>query len=825
MDSPGGSASLVQEDGSRKKPHRARVACTRCRSQKLRCDGLIPCSRCIRANVPCADPLERTRRRLSSRDEHAHTLLRLSSATAQTKPAHGQISPVPESNGREVPIDPRFVRRLQADLKGVVSRLEAVEARVGIAFNADPLSAGGDHDQPPLRSASMHESVRAPFTDMMEKGADESNLPSRGSSPELVQPYQSATVNGNDPRQPADSGIEDRSELDTVRIELARVQRASEKAPASAYLAADLRAADPISRGLISNDLAAWLLDWFLEHCHPFLPVLDAGASNKIARMREESPFLLTVILAIGLRFDALRTCRLAEAGGTTGLSDSLTQMTEVLLGQTLLRSRFRLSDVQAVLFLHAWGLRPIGQGSDPWILSGHAFRLAKRLGVEKTVTSSHSFGRDFLSSRRTWLLLCASDCFPSLGFGRPFSPKENLDLCAHIIASLKQDHLFKGIDIGPDAFVAAQGELAQISRRLLDWVADASSQLNFRSNKTHEADDSSWIDVDSIWTRYQELSQSLQMCEAQWDEGLQSPVANASAALYRWHVRLCLPSFALRLNDIADRTSIARSRAQDLASGRETGSKASRFRSIYHQAILRSSEAIVRLHAQDEEGMLTYVPDYLVMALAQACSARIGLLESGLGPDKSQRRRAAGGERGTGRQTGGEKRETELVASALASLDRLATQGVSLARYLSAKVVDAAKKARLAIPQRSDFRHRKAAATEVEATKPAKRPRRNARPCAGERGADSGSVNNAIINDGPSWAAAGETSGQHMDPYISPAASSLQDLLEVRWPEADDLDLWFDADDPLRLLFGENADLLAPGAFDLNMDLVASDS
>ncbi len=37
--------------------------------------------------------------------------------------------------------------------------------------------------------------------------------------------------------------------------------------------------------------------------------------------------------------------------------------------------------------------------------------------------------------------------------------------------------------------------------------------------------------------------------------------------------------------------------------------------------------------------------------------------------------------------------------------------------------------------------------------------------------------------------------------------------------------DLWFDADDPLRLLFGENADLLAPGAFDLNMDLVASDS
>ncbi len=88
--------------------------------------------------------------------------------------------------------------------------------------------------------------------------------------------------------------------------------------------------------------------------------------------------------------------------------------MTENLLGQTLLRSRFRLSDVQAVLYLHAWGLRPIGQGSDPWILSGHAFRLAKRLGVEKTVTSSHSFGKEFLSSRRTWLLLCASDCFPS---------------------------------------------------------------------------------------------------------------------------------------------------------------------------------------------------------------------------------------------------------------------------------------------------------------------------------------------------------------------------------------------------------------------------
>ncbi len=47
-------------------------------------------------------------------------------------------------------------------------------------------------------------------------------------------------------------------------------------------------------------------------------------------------------------------------------------------------------------------------------------------------------------------------------------------------------------------------------------------------------------------------------------------------------------------------------------------------------------------------------MPDYLVMALAQACSARIGLLEGGTieggtSPDKSRRRKAAKGERGTG--------------------------------------------------------------------------------------------------------------------------------------------------------------------------------
>ncbi|TKY85301.1 hypothetical protein EX895_005463 [Sporisorium graminicola] len=569
---------------------------------------------------------------------------------------------------------------------------------------------------------------------------------------------------------------------------------------------------DPISKGYLSSEAASWLVSWFLQHCHPFLPFLNTEEQKDIAHMQAQQPFLLTTMLAISARFGALSRCPNLPTCIDSQLQERLTQLAETLLGQTLTSSRFNLSDVHAVLFLHAWGLRPLGSGSDSWILSGHAFRLAKRLGIDKTVSSLHENDSQTLAIRRTWLLLCSSDCFPSLGFGRPFSPKENLDLCADIIQRLKHRHLVCGIDIGPDAFVAAQGELAQISRRLLEWVADAASRLRDRNSRVRVAHEQFWTDTESIWHRYRDLNQQLQTCDAQWNEALRSTTERQCAALYRWHVRLCLPSFALRLNDIAagSLVSDSASTSNDRRSSQSRDAEASRYRSIYQQDILCSSEAIVKLHANDTQSTFAYVPDYLVMALAQACVAHTGLVAANSPQDSALRKQAS-----------------ELVSDTLLSLERLAAQGASLARYLSVKVASIAKKTRL-ITSTGDGEAQGHGNGGPRSFK-RRRARREGSQDGSSQCRTAPSAATLQIGHGATSQPRNEAAHHTSDTQFSPGSSSLQELLDAAWPEAENMDqiaqTWFNVDDPLRLLFGEDIEMLPTHVLGTDSDFATWDT
>jgi hypothetical protein len=66
-----------------------------------------------------------------------------------------------------------------------------------------------------------------------------------------------------------------------------------------------------------------------------------------------------------------------------------LANLAETHLAQTLLRKQHALSDVQTILLLAAWGLHSGGRGPDAWVVTGHAARVARRLGVHRILAQA----------------------------------------------------------------------------------------------------------------------------------------------------------------------------------------------------------------------------------------------------------------------------------------------------------------------------------------------------------------------------------------------------------------------------------------------------
>jgi hypothetical protein len=64
----------------------------------------------------------------------------------------------------------------------------------------------------------------------------------------------------------------------------------------------------------------------------------------------------------------------------------TLAEIAESHLAHTLLRKKHTLADVQAILLLAAWGLQSGGKGPDAWVLTGHAARVSRRLGIHRAV-------------------------------------------------------------------------------------------------------------------------------------------------------------------------------------------------------------------------------------------------------------------------------------------------------------------------------------------------------------------------------------------------------------------------------------------------------
>ena len=83
-----------------------------------------------------------------------------------------------------------------------------------------------------------------------------------------------------------------------------------------------------------------------------------------------------------------------------------LANLAEMHLSYTVLSKKLALSDVQAILLLAAWGLQPDGGGPDAWIVTGHAARCARRLGVYKVLGHATESAKHMQKGSEEWLKL-----------------------------------------------------------------------------------------------------------------------------------------------------------------------------------------------------------------------------------------------------------------------------------------------------------------------------------------------------------------------------------------------------------------------------------
>jgi hypothetical protein len=164
---------------------------------------------------------------------------------------------------------------------------------------------------------------------------------------------------------------------------------------------------DPVNTGLVDLPMAETLFSFFIDHCHPFLPIVNVALDDAFTTIRQ-SPPLISAMIAIAARFYVRFTSRSMTTYPILdpGIPQRLANLAETHLGQTLLRKQHALSDVQAILLLAAWGLQSGGRGPDAWIVTGHAARVARRLGVHKVLAGAAETARVTQPGTEEWLKL-----------------------------------------------------------------------------------------------------------------------------------------------------------------------------------------------------------------------------------------------------------------------------------------------------------------------------------------------------------------------------------------------------------------------------------
>ena len=125
----------------------------------------------------------------------------------------------------------------------------------------------------------------------------------------------------------------------------------------------------------------------FFALCLPVYPVLPLKHKDDFDGVRQRSPFLFAIILAIACRTYRKHTesnPRSDRPALSISAIDEISRMAHAHLGASMFRKQHQVADVQAILLLSMFVLTGLGQSPDQWMLSGHCCRVGYRIGLDK---------------------------------------------------------------------------------------------------------------------------------------------------------------------------------------------------------------------------------------------------------------------------------------------------------------------------------------------------------------------------------------------------------------------------------------------------------
>ncbi|WVN86579.1 uncharacterized protein L203_101746 [Cryptococcus depauperatus CBS 7841] len=594
-----------EEAGDNPQPRRAAQACLRCRKQKLKCIGGWPCNRCTKSKNVCdfgrpgMGPPPKLQGDSASSEANAR-LEQLESNVANLLAglAGGNAGSFPNNEMLHT-FDP--VRR-RDDMRGgncglsfrgsdngewnsnfsPPTHVRPIESSQGVGHSTS-INTARSSDDPThhvrftsLPHRTFHQRVypRSNFS-----SNDIGPSPASGSQPESVgngsikknsqgkrqgAERKMTTATGADldeaPFEPLvlQSGLWENREASRRNSSQLSLSSQSRDDPApKAYDGRMIRGCDdPINTDIIDLAMAENLFKFFIDHCHLFLPIVNIALDDTFNTIRQ-SPFLISAMIAVAARFYIKYASRKTEALPflDPSVPPRLANLAEAHLVNTLLRKQHALSDVQAVMILAAWGLQSGGGGPDAWIVTGHAARIARRLGVHKVLGQAAEVARTnpvgseefkklevLMPQWRTWLCWFCFDGFLSLSFGRPQSTQfETVDETGFLETRLHQvlphPGTISSLSLHSDVYVAGQVQLTQIGLDLINW---GEMTAMFRDKEI------------TVKTMFVELNTKLDNWSKLWVYA-GSPYSlylGSSARIARLqgdYMRLCINSFALK--------------------------------------------------------------------------------------------------------------------------------------------------------------------------------------------------------------------------------------------------------------------------------------
>ncbi|KAJ3373850.1 hypothetical protein GGF31_008735 [Allomyces arbusculus] len=379
----GAASASSTGDAPRPRPPRIALACDPCRSRKVKCDGQQPCASCRRSSYPCTY-LSPPKRRLAK----AAAARKLATTTAVSA-----LAPASASTGATAP---------------------AFNARRAIGHAgpnaAAPASAPSSTTSAAQLAAAAAVAHLAQLVDPPDDGSDRATLvvsmdPGSNGLPRTLR------------------SLGHSSGLHIIRKWRTKASSNSTEAvmvlPPSASRARPATPSGP-EAALPPRNIMTMLLDFFFEHMHTFVPVVDQQMLR--TSLDEGNPPLLLLNAVFAVSAHVFESTAQGSLEKPTASDIFLNRARQ--LARNILWSPPCLEYIQALLLLsfHELGLV---RGSG-WVVSGVAIRMAQDMGLNRPL--DHLAGAGISLSpihrhfRRTWMATVIMDRFVSAVLGRPIT-------------------------------------------------------------------------------------------------------------------------------------------------------------------------------------------------------------------------------------------------------------------------------------------------------------------------------------------------------------------------------------------------------------------